>query len=148
MYLRIALVTAKGVGNISIMELKLKNIPYSKVVTCMLKTQEVTFVSVEYKYVNTLFLLRTVEDIFVVLYEEISVLNNNDIKNLISKNLKSRIISNLKYIQSKRKRKKTTNFWVFVKQDRDRLVHRKNIATTITNYISENFKLWKEREPS
>ncbi|EDN71327.1 RNA methylase [Beggiatoa sp. PS] len=61
---------------------------------------------------------------------------------------KSFITDSLKYKPKKKKSKKSTNFYVFVKQDRDRLIHRKEIAISIATNIENQFARWHFIEPA
>ena len=147
MLLRVAIVTAPGIGKIALKELNYKKISYTQAITLPLKTQETILLTIKKEYIKKLYTLRTVDDIFLVLYEGINVKNNKDLSHLIVNNLKEKILSVLIYLPQKRK-KRTTNFWIFVKQDIDRSVYRRNISNIIGNYILNNFKKWRQREPA
>ncbi|MBC2714981.1 MAG: RNA methyltransferase [Desulfobacteraceae bacterium] len=147
MLARIAIVTAPGIGKIAIEELVFKKIPYADAITLPLKTQEVTLFNIKNEHIKNLFSLRTVEDIFIILFEGVDIKKKKDLIRLIQNNLKDNILSKLTYLPAKKK-KTTTNFWVFVKQDNDRFVHRGDISDIISNYISKYFKKWIKREPA
>lgn len=144
---RIALVTAPGVSELSLEEISARKVKYSNKTFLPLKTQEVVLVDIDDADVGELRTLRTADDIFYILQEDVVVERNRDLNRLIPPAFKSKLLSALSFLPEK-KAKSGTNYWVFVKQDKDQLVYRRDIASTIGEHLAQSFRRWEAREPA
>ncbi len=146
---RIALLTAKDIAPLTVKELSRLGIPFSNPTTLSLKNQDVLVIEVARTHLPKLFRLRTVEDIFVLLLEQVPLSERKDIRRMTPVVLKDKLQSAVQL--SKRARSKgrgSTSFWVFVKQDEDHDVRRHDIAGDITAYVERSFSRWTAREPA
>ena len=146
--MHLALIAAPGIGSIVLAECALKRIPYSRSAILPLKTQDLVILQIDEAFLTRVFKLRTAEDIFAVIYSGVKVERPTDLRRLTPASLKEDILACLKYLPRRRKKKRTTNFWVFVKQDVDRSIHRKHISGKIGDYVSGAFRNWVPREPA
>jgi 23S rRNA G2445 N2-methylase RlmL len=84
-----------------------------------------------------------------MVYEDIEVSHRRELKKLLPRHLKERILRALQWKPKPQgKKKRTTNFWIFAKQDRDSDVHRKDITQFLSQAILEQFEHWTAREPA
>jgi 23S rRNA G2445 N2-methylase RlmL len=147
MAVRIGLVTAPGIAEVALDELRQRGIKAKDPQICKLKTQELAIVKIESSDVPKLRELRTVEDLFLILLEDVPLESTKDLHRLVPGHLKEKLLTGVGYLADK-KRKSGTNYWVFVKQDRDHFVYRRDIAATIGSFIERSFRRWAAREPA
>ena len=154
--MQIGLVTSKGVGQWSLRELSELGVRFSNPVTYTLRTQELTVIEVVNRDWHEkrfkVFSLRTVEDIVFVLQGPSSLTAKRDLGRLVSRSLKDKILGALSFKNdspSKRGRRGGgTGFAVFVKQDCDYQVYRRDIVSTLSGFIERSFSKWSYRDPA
>ena len=146
-HIQIGLVYPSGVGKLVVSELKFRKISFLNERHIQLRNQQVLLIEVLETDYKKLFLLRTVEDIFYVYLTDYDLYHVTHLKTLVPNNLKDRILSSLQYLPTK-KRKNSTNYFIFIKQDEDRGIYRAEIANRIAGYIDANFQKWIMREPA
>ena len=145
---RIALLTSPGLAQITYRELEHLDLQVKQLKTIFLRNHDLILGEVDSKSVNRLRKLRTVEDLFIVLTEIGAVRTESDLKRIAPKSLRTNLLSSLVYLPGKKKRSPLTSFAIFVKQDRDHEVFRKDIAKTIADSIENAFAKWRHREPA
>jgi tRNA (guanine6-N2)-methyltransferase len=145
--LSILLLTAEGLGEVTLKELKLRKIQYKKHSLLNVKNHDGIVITVTPDQLHELYKLRTVEDIFLLILQDKDLYHISHLKALIPHDFKETILQSLKYIRNKKK-KTGTNFYLFVKQDKDYGIYRKEVAGYLSHYITSHFRKWTYREPA
>ncbi len=137
-----------GIGNISINELK--QYGAYNISRKSLSNYDLLIFSISDKNIQFLKNLKTVEDIFYIIENDLHISRKKDLEkigNIINKNVIFDAI-NKKNLINKKERIKAVRMFSFVKQDRDRFVHRKHISLQIINAVKLQFPKWKVNDPA
>lgn len=146
---RIGLLTAPGLAKICLQELELMGIKYSNPNILHLRNHDLILITLATREVRKTSRLRTVDDVFFIIESERALASHGALNALRKTQLKDPILQGIALkFDTRRSTKRTTNYWVFVKQDRDSAVFRKQIAQALVENIAREFSKWKAREPA
>lgn len=147
--LRVALIAPRGLWPLVEQELALRKIAIARVRSSEVRNHFFISFDIEPRLIRRLEEMRTVEDVFVLIYEGVKVERYVHLERLVPANLKPAIVAALPFKFNERRRgKRSTRFAVFVKQDRDQAVYRRDIAATIAHAIEDRFERWRVSEPA
>jgi tRNA (guanine6-N2)-methyltransferase len=133
-------------------ELQINEIKFKLFSSYELRTQQLVVVETTskdfnrdiYKYQG----LRLVEDIFLLITSERSLVRRSDLAKLLPNNFKDKVLNGLTFKFAKKKASNTSTFNVFIKQDADYNLFKKEIATYINSQLLLNFKWWRQEDPA
>jgi 23S rRNA G2445 N2-methylase RlmL len=145
--MKLALLAAPGLGQLVVDELTLREVKLTNQEVRPFKNHDLILIEFEGSIAQVA-KSRLVEDIFLPLGEGFPATTKEDLKRTIPKGLREKILAGLPQILKPRKKKRSTNYAVFVKQDRDYELYRKDLAAPLVNFLATNFQHWILREPA
>jgi tRNA G10 N-methylase Trm11 len=148
----IGLLTAPYAKDWLLKELKVKLIKFKLVSFSPLRTQELvviettakSFIADREKFLE----LRLVEDVFLLLTFERTLHRRSELAKLLPHDIKTKILEALPHKFNKHSPKQSTTFNIFVKQDRDYNLFKKEIVGYIRGTIEVNFNRWRYSDPA
>lgn len=144
--LRVGLVTALGNHAVTLQEMAQRGLTATRPAVMALRGQTVVLATIPRDGWQRLFDLRTVEDVFVVLYESLPMASPNDLTRIEPGRFKRALAAAAPFHPADFRRR--VDFMVFVKQDEDRLVYRKQIADAVTATARTVNPSWFAKEPA
>lgn len=148
MAIRFGLLTSPGIGSAVEHELRLRGIPFTELKSLWMRNHDLLIVSSERSALKELLKLRSAEDVFVILNEEVSVEEKQELGKLTPRKLRKAILESLPMLPPRKTSRATTHFAVFVKQDQDQEIYRREIEAAVGAYLLEEFNKWKVMEPA
>lgn len=144
--IRIGLVTALGNHDVVLQELSQRGLTATAPAVLQLRGQTVVLVTLPREGWRGLFELRTVEDVFLVLYEALPMASPTDLTRIEPGRLKRHLSAAAPFHPVDFRRR--ADYVVFVKQDEDRRVYRKQIADSIAEAVKAVHPAWYVKDPA
>lgn len=143
---RIGLVTALGNHDVVLQELSQRRLTATAPAVQHLRGQTLVLASLPRDQCRRLFELRTVEDVFLMLYDSLPMVTAADLTRIEPGRMKRHLSAAAAFHPVDFRRR--TDFAIFVKQDEDRQVYRKQIADTIAATVRTIYPSWYPKEPA
>lgn len=143
---RVGLVTALGNHDVVLQELAQRGLTATRPAALHLRGQTVVLATLPRDQVRGLFALRTVEDLFLVLYEALPMGGAHDLTRIEPGRLKRALSAVAPFHPADFRRR--ADFAVFVKQDEDRSLYRKQIADHLAATVRQVNPAWFAKEPA
>lgn len=143
---RVGLVTALGNHDVVLQELARRGLAATRPAALHLRGQTVVLATLPREQVRALFDLRTVEDLFLVLYEALPMAGVGDLTRIEPGRLKRALSAAAPFHPADFRRR--VDFAIFVKQDEDRSLYRKQIADHLAATVRQVHPVWHPKEPA
>ncbi len=144
--LRVGLVTTLGNHDVVLQELTQRGLTTTSPAVQHLRGQTLVMATLPREQWRKLFELRTVEDVFLILYDSLPMASATDLTRIEPGRLKRHLTAAAPFHPVDFRRR--VDFAVFVKQDEDRQVYRKQIADIITTTARTVYPTWHVKEPA
>lgn len=144
--IRIGLLTTLGNHDVVLQELSQRGLTATAPAVQHLRGQTLVLATLPRDQWRGLFGLRTVEDVFLVLYDSLPMASATDLTRIEPGRMKRHLSAAASFHPVDFRRR--ADFAVFVKQDEDRQVYRKQIADTIATTARMVYPAWHPKEPA
>ena len=145
----LGVLTAPGVGRWVLRELEQRGIPVEHGEVRRLKNHDFIRLDGDQSHVPAILELRTCEDVFVLIAHDMALSTKLQLQRLARFDLKKGILEGLRWKSKPRQEgKRATDFWVFIKQDRDYEVYRRDVANIVVDNLRRSFRHWRAQEPA
>lgn len=144
--IRVGLLTTLGNHDVVLQELSQRGLTATAPAAQHLRGQTLVLATLPRDQWRRLFELRTVEDVFLVLYDSLPMASATDLTRIEPGRMKRHLGAAAPFHPVDFRRR--ADFAVFVKQDEDRQVYRKQIADTIAATARTVYPAWHPKEPA
>lgn len=145
---RFGLLTSPGIGSAAEHELRLRGVEFTEFKSLWMRNHDLIIFSAEPSALKQLLKLRSVEDIFLILSEDVAVETKPELGKLTPRKLRTQILESLPLLPPRKTKRATTHVAVFVKQDQDQEIYRREIEEAVSSYLLKEFNRWKVMEPA